>query len=147
MRLKAFSFEARASEPKPLDVRVDSRAYEVRGGRAAKLSCPKRPFSLEDALDFDVEFGDTLQLTYADVVHGSFSCRVLDCEAGGDAVIKVLDAQLSGQRVKLFIVLTVEEGGVRRVYADRITGLGEWRERVAKVSRLTSLPPSELEAL
>ncbi|RLE94280.1 MAG: hypothetical protein DRJ96_09500, partial [Thermoprotei archaeon] len=61
--------------------------------------------------------------------------------------IKVLDAQLSGRRDRLFIVLTVEEGDVRRVYADRITGLGEWRERATKISRIASLPPSELEAL
>ncbi len=147
MRIKAFSFEAKASEPRPIDVKVETRVYEARRGRAVRLSCAERPFSLDDALDFDLEFSDTLQLTYADVIHGSFSCRVLDCEAGGDTIIKVLDAQLSGRRVRLFIVLAVEEGDVRRVYADRITGLGEWRERATKISRLASLPPSELEAL
>ncbi|RLF05622.1 MAG: hypothetical protein DRK00_03910 [Thermoprotei archaeon] len=147
MRLKAFSFEAKASEPRPLDVRVDTRVYEARRGRAVRLRCDERPFSLDDALDFDLEFGDTLQLTYADVVHGTFSCRVLDCDAAGDVIVKVLDARLGERRVKLFIVLAVEEGDVKRIYADRITGLGEWQERAAKISRLSSLPPSQLEAL
>lgn len=148
MKVKAFNFELEASDPKQLKISVSTRMYLAVRGRAFKLECSEREFALDDVLDFDAEFGDTLQLTYVDLVHGTFNCKVNECEVKpGSIVLKVLDSKVDGVRVKLLVVLSIEENALRRIYADRLSGLGEWEARRSRVSRITSIPPTELEKL
>jgi len=149
MKVKAFNFSASLREPHPRQVAVETIVYAANGGGLRRLECWERGFSFElDALDFDAEFGDVLQLTTADVVRGlaggSFECRVSEC-AAESALLKVYNVVLNGRNYKLMAAYKPAEGRLSRVYADIVTNLAPWEERVRVVSKLLGLPPRALE--
>jgi hypothetical protein len=151
MIVKAFSFSASLSEPYPRRVAVETAVYAVSEGALRRLECRGRGFSFElDALDFDAEFGDVLQLTSADVIRGlaggSFECRVSECDAEG-ALLKVYNATVNGRSYKLLAAYKPAEGKLLKVYADIVTNLAPWGERARAVSNLLGLAPSALESV
>jgi hypothetical protein len=151
MKVKAFSFSASLREPYPRQVTVKTAVYAVSGGSIQRLECQTRSFSIElDALDFDAEFGDTIQLTVADVVRGltsgEFECSVSECE-GGNTLLKVYEVLLNGKNFKLLSAYKLSEGRLSKIYADTLTNLAPWRERLSSVSKLLDLSPQALEGV
>ena len=151
MNVKAFSFSASLREPYPRRVTVKTAVYTARGGSIQRLECQARSFSIElDALDFDAEFGDTIQLTVADVVRGlasgEFECNVSECEGGG-ALLKVYEVLLNGKSFKLLSAYKLSEGRLSKIYADALTNLAPWRERISSVSKLLDLSPQALKGV
>lgn len=149
MKVKAFSFSASLREPYPRQMAVETVVYAVSGRSLQRLECQTRKFSIElDALDFDAEFGDTLQLTFADVVRGltgrEFECVVSECDVDG-SLLKVYNVLLNGRRFKLLSAYKPSNEQLSKVYADIVTNLAPWKERVASVSKLLNLPPQAIE--
>lgn len=151
MKVKAFSFSASLKEPYPRQVTVKTTVFAVRGESIQRLECQARSFSIElDALDFDADFGDTIQLTLADVVRGlaseEFKCSVSECEGGG-TLLKVYEVLLNGKSFKLLSAYKLSEGQLSRIYADTLTNLAPWRERIGSVSKLLDLSLQALKGL
>ncbi|MDW8004521.1 MAG: hypothetical protein RMI04_06890 [Thermofilaceae archaeon] len=149
MLLKLFDFRVYLYEPYTRKISVTTRAYEVEGGCLHKLECKSRQFDVTDAIDFDLEFGSMIQLTYADVVFGTrdepFDCTVSECAIKGVTVLKVYEVLIDDFRGKLFSVMQMAQPYPSRIYADSAENLAPQKERVRKVSQLIGVPEKLVE--
>lgn len=145
MRVKSFNFTLKLLDPLKLQARVETRTYLKQGDKLLKLTGVERGFTPDDALDFDLEFGDAIQLTFSDAIRGNFECIVMDFDLQG-LIVKVYDCDISGKKYKLFSLYSTE-GELRRLYADRLVKLAPMDERISRLAVKLGLNTSFLKDL
>lgn len=145
MRVKSFNFTLKLLDPLKLEAYVKTNTYLKQGDRLLKLTGVERSFTPDDALDFDLEFGDVIQLTFSDVVRGSFECSVTDFDLQG-LVLKVYDCDILGKKYKLFSLYSAENC-LERLYADRLVRLAPINERINELATKLGLNTLSLSNL
>lgn len=145
MRVKSFNFTLKLLDPLKLEAHVKTTTYLKQGDRLLKLTGVERSFTPDDALDFDMEFGDVIQLTFSDVVRGSFECSVMDFDLQG-LVVKVYDCDILGKKYKLFSLYSAENR-LERLYADRLVRLAPINERINELATKLGLNTLSLSSL
>ncbi|MEM1508917.1 MAG: hypothetical protein QXY49_04040 [Thermofilaceae archaeon] len=145
MRVKSFNFTLKLLDPLKLQACVETRTYLKQGNKLLKLTGVERAFTLDDALDFDLEFGEVIQLTFSDAIRGNFECSVIDFDLQG-LIVKVYDCDISGKKYKLFSLYSAEDE-LRRLYADRLAKLTSMDERINGLAVKLGLNSSSLKDL
>lgn len=136
MMVKVFSFDLRIEDPAPRAVRARGAVYSPSGGRLVRVEGLQRQFSPEeDALDFDEDFGATIGLTLADVVHSAAWSEALP--------LTVAVHECAGPCLKLYEIV---EGGVKRRLLMVIGG-EDGRRYVLSVQGGASPPRGDLQKL
>lgn len=151
MIVKVFNFSVSLSEPSPRTVEVKGRLYAIENQELIEVQGTTRGFiPSEDALHFDLDFGDVLQLSITDIVHGAplseFGCKVSIHEAEGTA-LKLYDVLDNNLPKKLIMVFELKGGEVLKRYARSITSRAEWRSRKTEIAQLLGVRESELSKL
>jgi len=152
MRVKVFAFRLRITDPLPRSVAVRGALYLVDRGRLrATEKVLERAFSWEeDALDFDSEFGSTLELSSADAMHaidgGEFECSVSVYDVDGRA-LKVYDVLEGGERFALLIVVNAEGEVPEQLYCERLPSAGRLEGIYTRVAPLLGVPEEEIRSL
>jgi len=75
---RTVRFTLTTSTPRALNVSVEPTLYCVAGGEITRLE-PSRsePFSEEHSLLFDSRYGDTLGITFVDLISGNYTATLL----------------------------------------------------------------------
>ncbi len=144
MKVKTFSFKVDTRDPRPIRLSVSARAFGVEAGKIRPLRLSEREFvEDEDLLDFDMEFGDTFNIAFNDLIHGDFDVKVLEGEAKG-MVLKAytFNDSLRERRGVLFRV--VDENGAT-IYVDNVYFSEPLEKRIGKVSRILGVTVDEVK--
>ncbi|MEM0042612.1 MAG: hypothetical protein QXP94_02625 [Thermofilaceae archaeon] len=151
MMVKTFDFYARFDDPIPRTVKAKGRLYLVENHRLTEVQGTTRTFILsEDALHFDMDFGDALQLSIADIAHAisrdEFDCKVSLYEAEG-VVLKLYDVLDNNSPKKLVIVFKPNKGEEAKRYVWSMTNRVQWQSRKTEISKLLELHETDLAKL
>lgn len=151
MIVKVFDFSVRLDVPIPRAVKAKGRVYVVKNGKLAECQGVTRTFNpSEDALHFDIEFGDTLQLSIADVAHGisltEFDCKVTVCEVEG-TVLKLYHTLDNNILTRLVLIFEQRGGEAVKRYAWSIVSKTEWRSRKSEIAQQLGVHEREVDKL
>lgn len=148
---KTFDLHLKLEDPTPRVITSRGILYVSREGRLSEAKGTSRQFSLvEDSLDFDEEFSDTIQLSLADAIHGmargSFECSVTEYELEGMAM-KLYDIIDNHVPVGLIIVVEASGGKIARHHIERTKARALRGEARARIASLLGVPVEEIERL
>ncbi|MEM1910174.1 MAG: hypothetical protein QXH81_01000 [Thermofilaceae archaeon] len=151
MMVKTFDFYVRFDDPAPRMVKAKGRLYLVKNRRLTEVQGTARTFILsEDALHFDMDFGDTLQLSVADIAHAiardEFDCKVSVYEAEG-VFLKLYDVLDNNSPKKLVMVFKPNKGEAVERYVLSMTNRAQWRSRKTEISGFLELHEADLAKL
>ncbi len=124
-RFYSIKFSLRTTTPRALDVRVTPLVFCFREGALELLEpVDERELAASDNVLFDKKFGDTIRVTYVDLVSGEYVAKVLTYNVPEEA--------------KLVIELIKSEGDIERRYVLL------YAKRDSSYERVLSAPLSDL---
>jgi len=119
-------FYMSTSTPRRRKVRAESEVYCLSGEKLKKLSpTGEKALTHEYALLFDEKFGDTLHITYVDLISGEYEGRVYEYEVPPRCEKLIEVVKTREEEGSVLLVYKVAEDSVRKLESRRILGLGE----------------------
>ncbi|ABL78106.1 hypothetical protein [Thermofilum pendens] len=151
--MKAFAFELKAVDPKPLDLAVKPYLLTVCSGKATVLSpVRRRQFLEEDLVGFDEEIGFLIGIVYNDFFHGEGNVEVFeyDVSSSCEMVAKIYEVRDSGFLYYRARVYKRSEGveGWTVIFSDHFSKPGRPKHKLEELSAIIGVRLEELaEAL
>lgn len=150
MKEKFFSFKAVADDPKPLDIDVSTDLFLVKSGKILRPSNASIvDFDPEDIIYFDEDFGGTLNISFNDLLHGTYSIEERELDIGEDNIfivkrIKYID--LKNNEKNVLLKIDVIKGGLKEtVYMDNRYFLKPWKQRAKVIAEKLGIDEQTLK--
>ena len=153
MKIKFFSFKAKTTDPRPLDIDASTTLYTVYNGQLKEIKkFEAKDFSFEDITLFDEDFGGTLNISLNDLLHGEYEIRenIADVEEKeGLYIIKRIffDDRTYSKRGVVLKIEKIENNSTYDAYSENRYHIGSLEERVENIARITGLEKEKVKNL